>query len=87
MDKDLQYRGAAYPMALECLRQVGCEDTTLYAQLLSECKNTCPQHDPRTKDTSICLATFNAAESQFSLNWILTFTSIISLLSYWLIMS
>lgn len=60
---NLVYPGSAYPQALSCIKAVGCGTSTIYTQLLDECKSTCPVMDPRVNGRSVCLATFNSAIS------------------------
>lgn len=55
---NLQYRGAAYPMALSCIEKVGCKNSAIYQMLYSECTAVCNYNDARTGGT-ICLAGFN----------------------------
>ena len=59
---DLVYVGAAYPMALRCIKTAGCEDSVIYTQLMEECQNVCPASDPRVGGT-VCLSDFNSGSS------------------------
>jgi hypothetical protein len=38
----LQYLGSNYPVAFQCLTDVGCQDSTWYRQLQLECEFICP---------------------------------------------
>jgi hypothetical protein len=60
---DLIYLGSAYPMALQCVANVGCGDSTIYKQLLKECRSICPDKDPRSGE-SICVAKLGSAVSR-----------------------
>jgi hypothetical protein len=57
---DLRYVSSAYPEALRCIINEGCGDSIIYAQLLKECRSTCPMLDPRNGD-SVCFSNFNEA--------------------------
>lgn len=67
---DLKYIGAAYPMALRCIESVGCRSSTIYAQLMKECRAVCPFTDERTQQT-VCLAAFNEASTIMNISGIL----------------
>lgn len=61
----LLYISSAYPETLRCIRQVGCENTNIYAELRDECQNVCPANvygNPTFFHTSDpCFAEFNSA--------------------------
>jgi len=63
--QDLQFMGAAYPTAINCITNVGCSGSTIYKQLVKECNDLCTTPDPRS-GSSACFAQFNAAPSKFS---------------------
>jgi hypothetical protein len=82
---DLKYVGAAYPMALRCLKAVGCEHSIFYTQLLDECKAICPINIYLDqKGGTACLAQFNAGKSN-QLTYSLAITSVILLVTYLLL--
>lgn len=58
--QDLQYIGAAYPMAISCVESVGCGGSTIYKQLVKECRASCTDPDPRSGN-SRCFSAFNSA--------------------------
>lgn len=64
---ELQYGTAAYPMALECMRRVGCGEELIYRELENECLSLCTELDVRlpTLGQSMCYAPFNAAPSEW----------------------
>ena len=35
------FEWSAYPMAFECLKEVGCEDTEIFSNLMDECYHVC----------------------------------------------
>lgn len=62
---DLKYIGSAYPQALRCIEAVGCKDSVIYEQLLTECESVCPPDEfvDQSGSGPACLASFNGAFS------------------------
>ena len=60
---DLEFIGAGYPMALDCMASVGCANELIYSQLLDECHALCSDVDtrPASFGNNLCTAMFNSA--------------------------
>ncbi len=64
--KNLAYMGSAYPMALQCIQNVGCQSSTIFTQLVDECLAVCPkgaegENTDQEGKRSSCFAHFNGA--------------------------
>ena len=87
-----EFEGSAYPEAFRCLVNVGCDESTMYAQLQEECHGLCDYIPPSSNDTSattgsyrsgtICMAGYAAAPRSVSLS-IVTSLAIIASVSLW----
>ena len=80
--KNMKYMGSAYPLAIHCIENVGCKDTTLYEQLVEECQAVCngvtDQHG-----NDACFANFNSSH-RLNASMFITFLLILTTL-FWLI--
>jgi hypothetical protein len=71
-----RFQGSAYPEAFRCLMNVGCEESTMYAQLVEECHGLCDYEAATDDDASvagwtdgtICLADYAAAPRAVTLS-------------------
>lgn len=86
-----EFEGSAYPEAFRCLVNVGCDESTMYAQLQEECHGLCDYIPPSGNDTSttgsyrsgtICMAGYAAAPRSVSSS-IATSLAIIAFVSLW----
>lgn len=90
---NLLYMGAAYPETLQCLINVGCQDSPMFTQLLEECNGICNPLgiDPRgtgapnfgSTPGNVCTALYNAAPSnrQMSMGSVIMSIAVVILLS------
>lgn len=53
VDGMLKYKGSAYPEALRCIADAGCEESVIYTQLLDECHGLCDYVPPDASDAQI----------------------------------
>jgi hypothetical protein len=71
---DLNARTTAYPDAFTCLKKVGCDESTIYNELLRECETVCKEGtylhkwigyktDKKKNPENPCFAYFNAGIS------------------------
>lgn len=65
---ELHARTTAYPDAFTCLTNIGCDESTIYKELLRECETVCNQEDGTYLDKwevgdDPCFAYFNAGIS------------------------
>ena len=88
-----KFQGSAYPEAFRCLDNVGCMESTMYAQLAEECHGLCDYIPPEGDDDTltgtysggtICLADYAAAPRSVSLSSVTTL-AIVAAASFWLL--
>ena len=86
--KNLAYIGSAYPMALQCIQNVGCQSSSIFNQLVDECLAVCPK-GPKGENTdqggtkSSCFAHFNAVPRRWTAvaTWPLVVSSMVGVVS------
>lgn len=88
-----RFQGSAYPEAFRCLDNVGCLESTMYAQLAEECHGLCDFLPPEGDDDTltgtysggtICLADYAAAPRSVSLS-IASTLMVVVVASFWLV--
>jgi hypothetical protein len=64
---ELHSRTTAYPDAFECLKTIGCDESTIYNELLKECETVCKEDGTYLDKWEVgpdpCFAYFNAGIS------------------------
>jgi hypothetical protein len=59
---NLLFVGSAYPAALRCIQEAGCQHSEIYSHLLHECESSCPASQFKDQfGEPVCFANFNSA--------------------------
>ena len=88
--KNLAYVGAAYPMTIQCIQNVGCQSSTIFTQLVEECLAVCPKGDngentDQEGKKSSCFAHFNSVPRGWTVTWRLVASCVVGLVALLLV--